>query len=439
MKWDQRARQAAQVSAALARVVALDIWRHWVAAVLSILSALILWTAIEDVENPRVEGRAPAEGGIEVTAVNVPDGYVVEALQTVLVRVEAREGDLESLRRSDFRAEADLSRVDPDAGLSRVPVKVTSRRSDVTVLEVIPSTVDVSLTPALKRDLEVTVRVTEGPPAGFRVRQVDNVDVPPSIDPPLVTVQGTAELVERVDRVELEVSLASAKTRSFAVSGDLVARSADGNVLQVNLSEGRATATFAIEEIFTPSSVGLQPRITGQPERGYVVTNIAVEPPAVEVTGPTAVIEGLQGPLALEPVDVTGARASLTRTITIQPPPNVSLERQTVVIRVDIAPIRCSTSAAAPCESASFWVGVNLTGVPAGLVVQNTRIQTQVRVSGSLTAIAALTATDLNASVSLAGAIAGTGTYTATVAVPGGITVEGVDPITITLIPAETP
>ncbi len=439
MRWEERTRGAGQVATALARLAAFDVRRHWMAAVLSLLTALVLWTIIEDIENPRVEGRAPAEGGIEVEALNIPDGYVVEALQTVLVRVEAREGDLESLRRSDFRAEVDLAKVDPANGIARVPVKVVSRRSDVVVLEVIPSSVDVSLTRSLKRDVEVTVRIVEGPPAGFRIKQVDGIDVPPLIDPPLVTIQGTAELVERVDRVELEVSLATAKTRSFVVSGDLVVRSAEGNVLQVTLSDERATATFAIEEIFTPSAVGLQPRITGQPEKGYVVTNISVEPSAVEVTGPTAVIEGLQGPLALEPVDVTGAKASLTRTITIQPPPNVSIERQTVVIRVEIAPIRCGTSTAAPCESASYWVGVTLTDVPAGLVVQSSRLQAQVKVSGLLATMATLTTADIKATVSLTGATTGAGTYTATVTVPGGITVDSVEPITITLIPAVNP
>ncbi|MGD9935089.1 MAG: YbbR-like domain-containing protein [Dehalococcoidia bacterium] len=439
MKWEERTRGVSQVIAALARLAAFDVRRHWMAALLSLLTALILWAIIEDIENPRVEGRAPAEGGIEVEALNIPDGYVVEALQTVLVRVEAREGDLESLRRSDFRAEVDLARVDPADGLVRVPVKVVSRRSDVVVLEVIPSSVDVSLTRSLKRDVEVKVRVVEVPPAGFRIKQVDGVDVPPLIDPPLVTVSGTADLVERVDRVELEVSLATAKTRSFVVSGDLVVRSADGNVLQVTLSDERATATFAIEEIFTPSAVGLQPRITGQPEKGYVVTNISVEPSAVEVTGPTAVIEGLQGPLALEPVDVTGARASLTRTITIQPPPNVSIERQTVVIRVDIAPIRCGTSTAAPCESASFWVGVNVTDIPTGFAVQPTRLQTQVRVSGPLATMATLTTADIKATVSLAGATTGAGTYTVAVTVPAGLTAESVDQVTITLVPAGTP
>ncbi|MCA9831894.1 MAG: CdaR family protein [Dehalococcoidia bacterium] len=439
MRLEERARNAWQVASVLARSTGMDVRRHWMSAVLSLITALALWTIIQDVDNPRVEGRAPAEGGIEVEAVNLPEGYIVESLQTVLVRVEAREGDLDSLRRSDFRAEVDLSRVDPAAGLARVPVKVVSRRSDVDVLEVIPSSIDVPLTASLKRDVEVKVRILEGPPAGFRVKQVDGHDVPPSIDPPLVTVQGSADLINRVDRVELEVSLATAKTRSFTSSGALVVRSTDGNVLQVMLSESRASATFSIEEIFTPSAVGLQPRVTGQPEKGYVVTNISVEPSAVEVTGPTAVIEGLQGPLALEPIDVSGAKGNVTKTITIQPPPNVSIERQTAVVRVEIAPIKCGTSPASPCESATYFVSVQLTGLPAGLIVQASRLQVQVRVAGALASMASLSTSDIKASISLNGATAGTATYTADVALPGGITLEGVDPVTITLIPVGTP
>ena len=430
MNWQDRLRGLGILVGNGARWLAGDLRGHWPAALFSVAAAFIIWFIIEDITNPREEGRAPADSGIQVTAVNVPDGYLVSIPQTVFVTVQARESDIATLRPDDFRATVDLADVDPTVGSVNVPVQVTSRRDNVDVLEVSPPTVNVHLERAFRREVEVTARMIAPPPPGFRIKQVNGVEIPPDIEPPIVTIEGPEELVARVERVEIDVNLATARTATFSVQGDLVARSEAGNEIQLSISDTRATATFQIESVVSPTTLGIRGQTTGTPAKGFAIVNVTVDPPTVEVTGPQAVIEGLKGPLLVEPVDVSNARQDVTQTRTLEPPENVSVEVETVVVTVEIAPI--------PSRIA-IWTEVTVEDVPPGLIAIPGALPsvraTEVVISGDQADIDAVREdpTLIRATVSLSGAQAGTASYTPTVTVPPGVNVESRTDVTITL------
>jgi YbbR domain-containing protein len=427
MKAQERAIRLAARAIAGARWIAGDVRAHWASALLSLAVAFVIWLIIEDTSDPRQEARAPASSGIPVQAVNVPNGYLEPTLATVVVRVRGRGSDIRDLRPEDFRATADLAAVVPDGSPVSVPVRVTSRRSGVEILEVIPATMTIQLEPAVTRTVEVTARVTASPPAGFQLKKVDGKEVAPTLTPPVVTVTGSAAVVERVARVELDVSLASARTERYSFRGDLVARSADGNVLQVRLSATRAEAVFQIESVFTPRTIGLAVQVTGEPAHGYRVVSVTVQPPTIEVTGPQSVIENLQAPLPLEPIDVSNVRESFVRPKLIDPPDNVQVDVQTAVVRVEIAPIMAE---------AAVYLAVSITDIPAGLtVLPGTILVTRIVVRGTLVDVEAVEANRglVVASLSLLGASAGTANYRPVVTAPPGITVVSVDEVAVTL------
>jgi YbbR domain-containing protein len=414
-------------AAATVRWLAGDLRAHWASALFSLALAFGIWLAIAETSDPREEARAPASSGIPVQAVNVPDGYLEPALATVIVRVRGRGSDIRDLRPEDFRATADLAAVVPDGGPVTVPVRVTSRRSGVEVLEVIPPTLTIELERAATRTVEVTARITASPPTGFQVKKVDGKEVAPTLTPPVVTVTGPGAVVDRVARVELDVSLASARTERYSFRGDLVARSADGNVLQVRLSATRAEAVFQIESVFTPRTIGLAVQVTGVPAHGFRVVSVTVQPATVEVTGPQSVIENLQAPLPLEPIDVSNVRESFVRPKLIDPPDNVQVDVQTAVVRVEIAPIQAE---------AAIYQAVAVSDIPAGLtVLPGTILVTRIVIRGNLLDIEAVQANPslIPASVSLLGATAGTASYRPVVTAPVGVTVVSIDEVSITL------
>lgn len=400
---------------------------HWALAVFSVVAAFGVWVAIQDVDNPQVEGLAPASGGVQVQAVNLPDGFLVDALPSVKVRVEARKDVLAELRPSDFKAEVNVRDAPRDGETSSLPVQVESRRDRVRVISVEPANVQVALIRGASREVQVTYRVVAAPPTGYQL------DGEPLVQPGFVTIRGRSDLVESVKSVAAEVNLASARDQTVSVQADLAAYSADGNVVQVQMDSRQAQLTFKIAQVFSQRALALSPVIVGTPAPGFIVTGVTIDPPVVLVSGLKSIIDGLTLPLNLEKLDVTGARERITQTKQIERPPNVSIDRPSVVVRVEISPLDCGAGQpAAGCEPATLLIAPAFENAPAGLVVDGA-VTVQVRVSGPISQVAALKPGDVKATVSLSGASAGTGLYPVRVTVPPGLRAEPVDPVTITL------
>src|SRR5690606_30613906 len=154
---------------------------HWALAAFSVVAAFGVWVAIQDVENPRVQGIAPATGGVEVEALNIPRGFLVDDIAPVKVEVEARQEVLAALQPGDFKATVDASQLGPNLRRASLPVKVTTTRDGVRVLDVSPPEVQVQLIEAAEQEFEVTVRRTSPLPAGYEESE------PPTIEPFRVT------------------------------------------------------------------------------------------------------------------------------------------------------------------------------------------------------------------------------------------------------------
>jgi len=403
---------------------------HWAIAGFSLAAAFGIWMIVQDVDNPRVIGEAPFSGGIQVVAVNVPEGYAVEELPTVRVQVEARKSDLADLRASDFRAEVDIDPAQVQNGVTPQTrfVRVQSKKSGVDVLSVQPSTLDVTVIEASTKDVPVTLKKINSTPAGF----LDTGDF--SVSPAAVTVRGRKDVVDRVAAVELEVNLANARDSDYVVEGDLVARASDGSELEVSMSQTRARATLKIEQVFAPRSMALFAQLTGTPAAGYLIASISIDPPVVLATGEKSIIDGLTGPLNLEKIDVTGAKQTITVTRQIDRPPNVSTDRPSAVVKVEIVPIECGTPGAA-CQSATVTVSPTFDTPPTGLHLDTGIYIVQVQLSGPIDKLVALKVGDVKATISLAAGVAGQTFYTAKVTAPAGIRVDEVEPLALTLIP----
>lgn len=420
------------------RLLVSNVSQHWGLALFSLVAAFGIWMLVEDEQNPRTQAVVPLETNqaVPVVPLNVPDDAIVRDQPTVRVRVEARKADIEGLRESDFRATIDLRGVTPGEAVSR-PVRVESRRGGVRVLSVQPSQVDITLVGATTKEVPVQVRIVGEFPSGFRLK--DGVE--PSAEPSIVRLRGPADLVESVRIAEVEVNVAGLRDGVATVEGDLVARTIGGNRIEVTITPARARATLRIEQTFSQRTLALSAAVTGSPAPGYRITNISIDPPGVVVAGPKSLVDFLQS-LAIEKVDVTGAKTDVTQTKQIDRPPNVTIDRQTVVVRIEVRAIECSTTQpVSPCTSVTYVVGPTFTDFPPGMTVEGGS-QVVVRVFGSLPQIQQLKAADIRATVSLTGAILGMSTLNAVVTIlpsgPPGLRAEA-DAVTIRIVPLVFP
>ena len=80
------------------------------------------------------------------------------------------------------------------------------------------------------------------------------------------------------------------------------------------------------------------PQVHGHPAPAHVLGRVKVEPATVQITGPRTTIESRRAVDTL-PVDVSGHRQGLTRTVGLALPDSVHpVDRRTVEVTVDIRP-----------------------------------------------------------------------------------------------------
>ncbi len=419
----------------LGRAAIGSVTSHWALGLFSLASAFGIWFAVQDIENPRAEAVVPGEGEqrIRVEAINVPDGYIVLEEPRVSVRVRARKDDIPSLRAADFRATVD---VPPDSrdGTVNLIVEVEPQRSNVKVLEVSPATVSVTLVRAASKDVQVQLVPTGSLPDGYLRRE--ELD---TIDPSFVTISGLPEAVASVNEVVGIVDLTGLKDEATSLDVDLIARTESGNIVGVSMSRERARATVHVEQIISRRSLALVPAVNGAPANGYYISDIKVDPPIVSVSGPEAIMNSLST-LSLEAIDITGATSTRQVTRTIERPPNVTVDRQTVTVRIDVKPLTC-TGITGACGSTLVSIPLSLPDdMPAGLALDAGVYTVTARISAPSAIFATMKdLTGFRASVSFVGAMPGTSTYNPRVTGPTGVTIESVDPITIKIVPVNAP
>lgn len=413
---------------ALLRAAIQNVRAHWLLALFSLLAAFGVWVLIQDIENPRAQGQVPFETApaISVVALNVDEGGVLTGNLTVRVKVEARESDLPLLRPDDFRAEVDARGIVPGQSEFRT-VRVTSRRSGVDVLEVVPPEVAVTVAPALVRNLPVQVRPVGELPSGYRLQEENAI----SVEPQQVRVRGAVEVMESIAFVGLEVNLTGVRDAEYRAEGELVALSESGSRLNVTITPARAEATIRIEQTISQRSVPITVQAVGDLPPGYHITNIKVNPPSVVVVGPKVFVDSLKE-IAVERIDITGSRNDVQQIKRIDYPPNVTSDRQSVTVTIEIRPLEGSILLA---------VAPTFENAPTGLVPAAGAYVVSVRVTGPMPVLLALKPADVRATVSLAGAVQGTAQYTPAATLgatlPSGLRLEVIEPLSVRLVPVQ--
>jgi YbbR domain-containing protein len=99
------------------------------------------------------------------------------------------------------------------------------------------------------------------------------------------------------------------------------------------------------DAITVAKSVGFT--LTGQPAAGYRVSNVQIAPLEVQATGLQNTLTGLVL-LATDPIDITGAKADIVRTVTLRPPDGVTVNQKTAQVHIFISPIPGVTPSSSP-------------------------------------------------------------------------------------------
>jgi YbbR domain-containing protein len=152
-----------------------------------------------------------------------------------------------------------------------------------------------------------------------------------------VQVQATRWSAERVNPTSLRVRVDVSSLREGDNLVHLLPESVEAprGVRVTRVSP--AWATVRVAKAVT-KTVPVVARVLGEPAPAHVLRRIVVQPATVEIKGPRTTIEARRAVDTL-PVDVSGSREAVTRTVGLALPESIyAVDRRTVEVTVDIRP-----------------------------------------------------------------------------------------------------
>ena len=267
--------------------------RPVVIKVLSLFLALLLWVYVSnDQKNPQ------AEREIDVPLENVgpsPDFMITGGMpDNVRIKVQGNSNRLTTLSPDDFQAQIIVTT--ETAGLVTAPVLVSAPPGLQT--QVYPGVVSVYVDTFMEKTVPVVVRTQGEAAPGFAAGV-------PQARPASVLIRGTKLAVSDVEQVYAVIDIESAMSRienNLTLSADKAG---------VTIVPEMARVVVPIEQVLSSKTLPINPRITGNPQEGFKVSEIRAEPSVLQISGLPEQIDGLTE-LSTEPVDISGADESIT-------------------------------------------------------------------------------------------------------------------------------
>jgi YbbR domain-containing protein len=368
--------------------------------------------------------------GVNVTALGQPEGtyLLTQQLGTVDIKYRSATDPAVTVTAESFAVTIDLADYEMTQAPQVQSLKVSVRSLDdgIEVLSYAPRVVSV----ALDRLDEVQVRVA-----------VDSGEVPPGLEigtPQLsaqrVSATGPQSLLDRVDR-----ALATVRIDPSGIDCcgqvDLVPVDINGRrVESVELNPSTVRVEIDVSTLETSRTVPIRPLLTGAPAAGFEVGTVTADPSVVTLRGAPEVLAAIAEVLT-EPISLAGTDATLRATGTLVLPdgarladPAASQPTITVQIKESVA-------------TRTLLLGLVCSGAPSGSACLPAVGQVAATVSGTVSALDALDAASLTAVLDVSGLGPGDHLVQPTVALPNGVTLVTISPIsvTVTIVPPATP
>ena len=183
------------------------------------------------------------------------------------------------------------------------------------------------------------------------------------------------------------------------------------------------TVSLTFEESMA-RTVPVVPDIDGEPAPGYIAGRVTATPPTVEVSGPLSAVQEITE-ATTEPVDITGATATVSDTVTIGLPDSVARLRnpQSGVVTVEIMP--------EPVDRSFDRVPVGVRGLSRDRRARLRPESVSAQVRGPEPSVSALSAQQLVLFADLTGLAPGRYNLPVRYEATGSVTVVAVAPATV--------
>lgn len=395
--------------------------RNFSSIFISLVLAVLVWVAAVREQDPSREGEYARPIPIEV--IPPAEGLTNTALlpEAVRLRLLAPESSWTTLSPSQFTATADLSQ--QPVGARDIPVTVTTTDPYVKVVEQLPSVVSINIEPLKIMTLPVEIDVLDSPPLGY-------INRTPTANPSEVAITGPVSQVDQVVEALTEVFIRNSK-ETVRASREVEARDGEGRLVRgVTVNPLLVAITVPIEQRFGYKDVSVRVNLDGQVAPGYRVSNIRVDPPTLTVVGNPKGLAQIAGLVETAPVNLDRATKSIVRTVPLNLPDGVTTvvsEQEKngpegVQVTVEITPIEDGINLQRP---------ITQQGIDPDYWWQAAPDEVSVFLSGPLTQLQSLRASDVEVLVDLFNLEPGVHILQPTVFKPDGLRLDAIVPDTI--------
>jgi YbbR domain-containing protein len=388
---------------------------------LALILAVLVWIVAVSEQNPPRQDDYNQDIPIEIippAAGLIATGPLAE---TVRVRLLAPDSSWQSLTSSKFKATIDLSEL--EAGFNGVPIQIDISDPEVEIVEQTPKEVSVNLEAVQTISIPIEIEVLDSPPLGYFNRL-------PIADPAAVHITGPASVIGQVDKAVSEVFIRNSK-ETLEIMRHVIVRNREDQIIRgIEVEPPKVQILLPIEQRFGYKDVSVRVRVQGQVASGYRVSNISVDPPTLTIVGNPGGLSEITGLVETTPINLTEATEDIVRIVSLNLPDGVTTvlsESEAdgpggVQVTVEVTPIEDGITLQRP---------LNQQGLGANQWWRVLPNRIDVFLSGPLTQLQMLRASDVEVIVDLFGLDPGIHKLQPTVFRPDALRVDAILPDTI--------
>ncbi len=364
--------------------------------ILAVFFALILWLAVVNIDDPEQTKTFTTSVSIENEEAITDLGKYYEIADggnTVTFKVTAKRSILRALSSTDFRAIADMSRIEE---LSRVPIDITATRYTSSVsFQSKEYYLEVSVEDLQTKQLVINAEYVGTPADGCAV---DNVSLR---EANVIKISGPQSVVSTIASAKATINVEGVASN---ITDSVVPTlwDEDGNQIDTTKLKLSVQTVDVRAEIKDVKTVGIMAVLTGTPADGYINTSVKFSPSTIEVKGIGATlntVNTIEIPEGI--VNIEGATETVKQTVEISAylPEGISLvnsEDKKVEVTVTIEPIETRM-----LELKTKNITVH--NVPDGYRIEYANDTVKVYVKGLEENLQQLSPENVNASIDVAG------------------------------------
>lgn len=282
--------------------------------ILSVLFAAFLWFIVVSIDDPitsRVFSQIPVE--MINTASIENDGNVYEVADgndTASVTVTAKRSVLDSLSRDNFKAVADMSKL--EGNLVPIEVRATRYADKIENISLRNKNMRVIIEALLEKQLTIVAETEGVPSSGYVVGDIQ-------IDKNIVKISGPESEVEKVSAAFVILDVADMKS-NISTSEAIQLRDDKGDVIRSEKLTLSRSDVNVQAQIWATKDVPLSAGYVGTAAEGYGATGVVIcEPLVVTVAASSSVLDSVASiTLPSSLVDITGATDDVNVSVSVK-------------------------------------------------------------------------------------------------------------------------